>query len=127
MLKAYCSHPNQLSIHKLSKTKNTLFLQLIIYNRIENIMNQPSLNTVANSINQDQQSELSEQIIELQTSMAHLELIIERLDKVVTSQDQHIQTLQRQMQMLYKQIESQTHLEDSIAPFDVLEDRPPHY
>ncbi|WP_367106190.1 SlyX family protein [uncultured Psychrobacter sp.] len=71
-------------------------------------------------------SELQDQMIELQMSMAHLEMTVEQLNQVITRQDAHIQTLQRQLQLVYKQVENQSP-EESIAPFDVIADRPPHY
>ena len=72
------------------------------------------------------QDDLQAQVIDLQTSLAHLEVTVERLNDVITRQDKDIHTLQRQLQLIYKQIDSQA-TEVSIAPFDVMADRPPHY
>ena len=72
------------------------------------------------------QDDLQAQVIDLQTSLAHLEVTVERLNDVITRQDRDIHTLQRQLQLIYKQIDSQA-TEVSIAPFDVMADRPPHY
>ncbi|WP_430737268.1 SlyX family protein [Psychrobacter sp. VH5] len=72
------------------------------------------------------QDDLQAQVIDLQTSLAHLEVTVERLNDVITRQDRDIHTLQRQLQLIYKQIENQDS-ESGIAPFDVMEDRPPHY
>lgn len=71
-------------------------------------------------------SELEAQLIELQMSVAHLELTAEQLNAVITKQDRHLRTLQRQLQLLYKQIESRQD-DEGIAPFNVMEDKPPHY
>jgi len=71
-------------------------------------------------------SEMEAQLIELQMSVAHLELTVEQLNLVITKQDKHLRTLQRQLQLLYKQVESQNN-DEGIAPFDVMNDKPPHY
>jgi len=59
-------------------------------------------------------------------NLSHLEVTVERLDEVITRQDRDIQTLQRQLQFIYEQVQNQDG-EGGVAPFDVMEDRPPHY
>lgn len=66
------------------------------------------------------------QLVELQMNVAHLELTVEQLNLVITKQDHQLRTLQRQLQLLYQQIEGAQ--EDSgIAPFNLIDDKPPHY
>ena len=80
----------------------------------------PNLNTADSS-----DSLLMQQMTALQITVTYLEDTIERLDAVVATQDKQMQDMQRQLKLLYGQLTQKG--EQTIAPFDVLADRPPHY
>lgn len=69
--------------------------------------------------------DLTQQVTDLQITVAYLEDTLERLDTVVAAQDKQLQDMQRQLKLLYGQISQKG--EQTIAPFDVVADRPPHY
>ena len=85
------------------------------------VADEPSGLSVANTSD----SRLMQQLTDIQITVAYLEDTIERLDSVVAAQDKQIQDIQRQLKLLYGQL---THKEEAtIAPFDIVADRPPHY
>lgn len=69
---------------------------------------------------------LEQSLFDLQTQMAFMEDTIETLNSIVTEQSGLIETHTRQLQLLYQKLESQTQ-GSQIQPFDLLNDRPPHY
>lgn len=69
---------------------------------------------------------LETNLVEVQTQLAFIEDTIEKLDQVITHQSQLIANQQRQLQLLYQKLESQMS-GSQIQPFDLLNDRPPHY
>ncbi len=64
-------------------------------------------------------------LIELQIKVAYLEHTLEALNDVIVQQDRLIKDLQDQLRLLYRQLESRA--DTTVAPFDLLADRPPHY
>lgn len=71
-------------------------------------------------------SDLEQQIIQLQSQIAFMEDTIETLNDIVTAQSQQLADQQRQLQLLFQKIQS-TDNASQIVPFDVLNDKPPHY
>ncbi|UNU73151.1 SlyX family protein [Moraxella nasovis] len=63
-------------------------------------------------------------IVELQIKLAYLEEMVESLNDVVTRQDRLLTDLQDQLKLMYGQLQNK---ENTITPFDLLADRPPHY
>lgn len=72
------------------------------------------------------QTNLESQIIALQSQVAFMEDTLDTLNAIVTAQSQQLADQQRQLQLLYQKV---THSDNNsqIQPFDVLNDRPPHY
>lgn len=69
---------------------------------------------------------LETQLIELQTQLAFMEDTIDRLDHIVIAQSQQLADQQRQLQLLFQKLQA-TENPSQITPFDVTNDRPPHY
>ncbi len=69
---------------------------------------------------------LTQDLIDLQTQMVFMEDTVDKLDNIVTEQSQLIADQQRQLQLLYQKLETQTQ-GSQIQPFDLLNDKPPHY
>lgn len=71
-------------------------------------------------------SALENQLIALQSQVAFMEDTLDTLNAIVTAQSQQLADQQRQLQLLYQKV---THSDNNsqIQPFDVLNDRPPHY
>ncbi|VXB06744.1 SlyX protein [Enhydrobacter sp. AX1] len=69
---------------------------------------------------------LTQEFIDLQTQVAFMEDTLDKLDNIVTEQSQLIADQQRQLQLLYQKLETQTQ-GSQIQPFDLLNDKPPHY
>lgn len=70
--------------------------------------------------------QLQQSLIDLQTQVAFMEDTIEKLDSIVTEQSQLIADQTRQLQLMYQKMESQ-HGGSQIQPFDLMNDKPPHY
>lgn len=68
---------------------------------------------------------IDQDVIELQTRLSFLEDTVEQLNQVIARQDRQLMDLQDQLRLIYRQLESKN--EVSVAPFDLLADRPPHY
>lgn len=68
---------------------------------------------------------MNAEIVDLQIKVAHLEASMDALNAVIVRQDRIIQDLQDQLKLIYRQMD--TKADAGIAPFDLLEDRPPHY
>lgn len=71
-------------------------------------------------------SALENQLIALQSQVAFMEDTLDTLNAIVTAQSQQLTDQQRQLQLLYQKVTS-TDNASQILPFDVLNDRPPHY
>lgn len=69
---------------------------------------------------------LTQALIDLQTQVLFMEDTLDKLDNIVTEQSQLIADQQRQLQLLYQKVETQTQ-GSQIQPFDLLNDKPPHY
>lgn len=69
---------------------------------------------------------LTQDLIDLQTQVLFMEDTVDKLDNIVTEQSQLIADQQRQLQLLYQKLETQTQ-GSQIQPFDLLNDKPPHY
>lgn len=69
---------------------------------------------------------LTQALIDLQTQVLFMEDTVDKLDNIVTEQSQLIADQQRQLQLLYQKLETQTQ-GSQIQPFDLLNDKPPHY
>ena len=69
---------------------------------------------------------LTQALIDLQTQVLFMEDTLDKLDNIVTEQSQLIADQQRQLQLLYQKLETQTQ-GSQIQPFDLLNDKPPHY
>ncbi|MDO4441739.1 MAG: SlyX family protein [Moraxella sp.] len=67
------------------------------------------------------------QLIDLQIKISYLENTVDDLNTVITSQTLQIKDLQDQLKLIYRYLENQHGNDDGIAPFDLLNDRPPHY
>lgn len=74
----------------------------------------------------DKIEKLEQGLIDLQTQVAFMEDTVEQLDRIVTEQSQLIADQTRQLQLMYQKLESQ-HSTSQIQPFDLLNDKPPHY
>lgn len=69
---------------------------------------------------------MQQAIIDLQSQIAFLEDTVEALNLRVAEQSRELADQHRQLQLLYQKIDSQTTV-NTIAPFDLLADKPPHY
>lgn len=69
---------------------------------------------------------LESQIIALQSQVAFMEDTLDTLNAIVTAQSQQLADQQRQLQLLYQKV-TYSDNNSQIQPFDVLNDRPPHY
>ena len=69
---------------------------------------------------------VTQDFINLQTQVLFMEDTLDKLDNIVTEQSQLIADQQRQLQLLYQKLETQTQ-GSQIQPFDLLNDKPPHY
>lgn len=69
---------------------------------------------------------MQQAIIDLQSQIAFLEDTVEALNLRVAEQSRELADQHRQLQLLYQKIDSQT-TTNTIAPFDLLADKPPHY
>lgn len=75
------------------------------------------------------QTNLESQIIALQSQVAFMEDTLDTLDTlnaIVTAQSQQLADQQRQLQLLFQKITSSDNA-SQIQPFDLMNDRPPHY
>lgn len=63
-------------------------------------------------------------VVDLQIKLAYLEDMVESLNAVVARQDKQLADLQDQLKIIYAQLQNKT---DTVATFDVLADKPPHY
>lgn len=72
----------------------------------------------------DMSADLSRDVIDLQIKVAYLENTIDTLNDVIATQDRALKDLQDQLKFIYRFLENQ---HDAPAPFDLLNDRPPHY
>ncbi|WP_435367502.1 SlyX family protein [Faucicola atlantae] len=71
-------------------------------------------------------ADMQQAIIDLQSQIAFLEDTVEALNLRVAEQSRELADQHRQLQLLYQKIDSQT-TTNTIAPFDLLADKPPHY
>lgn len=62
-------------------------------------------------------------IIDLQIRLSYLEQTIDELNAVVTCQNQELAELQAKLRLIYQAIKDK----QTVAAFDVLGDKPPHY
>ena len=69
---------------------------------------------------------LTQALIDLQTHVLFMEDTLDKLDNIATEQSQLIADQQRQLQLLYQKVETQTQ-GSQIQPFDLFNDKPPHY
>ena len=65
-------------------------------------------------------------IEDLQVRIAFLDDLVEQLNDQVAQQSQEIMDLNKKMKILYQRVES-ADLDEGIAPFDPLTNKPPHY
>ena len=79
-------------------------------------------NSDSERLNQLQQK----MIDDLQVKVAFLDDLVEQLNAQVALQNQQLSDLKQQMQLLYRRVEA-ADLEEGIAAFDVINDKPPHY
>lgn len=70
---------------------------------------------------------MNQELIELQIKIAYLENTVDELNQVVTSQTLQLTDLQNQLKLIYRYLEQRHDNDDGIMPFDLLNDRPPHY
>lgn len=68
---------------------------------------------------------MTDELIELQIKLAYLEKQSDELNAVVIAQDKRIKDLEDQIRLLYKHLQNKA--DETVAPFDLLADRPPHY
>lgn len=71
-------------------------------------------------------ADMQQAIIDLQSQIVFLEDTVEALNLRVAEQSCELADQQRQLQLLYQKIDSQA-TANTIAPFDLLADKPPHY
>ncbi|MEC7120799.1 MAG: SlyX family protein [Pseudomonadota bacterium] len=64
---------------------------------------------------------------ELEMRVAFLDELTESLNGVIADQNQQLLVLQTQMKLLYQRVQAVKVEDDGVAPFDVYDDRPPHY
>lgn len=76
--------------------------------------------------NIDNQAPLSAPIEDLQVRIAFLDDLVDQLNTQIAIQGRELADLKKQMKILYQRVDG-SHLEDGIAAFDPLNDRPPHY
>ncbi len=69
---------------------------------------------------------LENQLIALQSQFAFMEDTLDALNAIVTAQSQQLADQQRQIQLLYQKTANPNQT-SHIQPFDVENDRPPHY
>ncbi len=69
---------------------------------------------------------LENQLIALQSQFAFMEDTLYALNAIVTTQSQQLADQQRQIQLLYQKTANPNQT-SHIQPFDVENDRPPHY
>lgn len=69
---------------------------------------------------------MQQAIIDLQSQIVFLEDTVEALNLRFAEQSCELADQQRQLQLLYQKIDSQA-TANTIAPFDLLADKPPHY
>lgn len=81
---------------------------------------------MTNAKNMDDHAPLSAPIEDLQVRIAFLDDLVEQLNEEVTRQNAELADLKKQMQILYQRVEA-SDLSQGIAPFDPLNDIPPHY
>ena len=74
----------------------------------------------------DDQASFSAPIEDLQVRIAFLDDLVDQLNDQITKQNQEIANLQKQMQLLYRRVEA-SDLQEGIAQFDPILDKPPHY
>ncbi|ENU4316891.1 SlyX family protein [Acinetobacter baumannii] len=74
----------------------------------------------------DDQASFSAPIEDLQVRIAFLDDLVEELNQQLAIQTLEIADLKKQMQLLYQRVES-ADLSESVAPFDPLTNKPPHY
>lgn len=70
-------------------------------------------------------ADLANHLIDLQIKLAYLENTVDTLNDVIAKQDRELKDLQDQLKLIYKFLEKEH--DESIAPFDLLADKPPHY
>ena len=74
----------------------------------------------------DDQASFSAPIEDLQVRIAFLDDLVDQLNDQIAKQNQEIANLQKQMQLLYHRVEA-SDLQEGIAQFDPILDKPPHY
>ncbi|WP_269914491.1 SlyX family protein [Acinetobacter sp. HY1485] len=74
----------------------------------------------------DDQASFSAPIEDLQVRIAFLDDLVDQLNDQIAKQNQEIANLQKQMQLLYRRVEA-SDLQEGIAQFDPILDKPPHY
>lgn len=74
----------------------------------------------------DDQASFSAPIEDLQVRIAFLDDLVDQLNEQIAKQNQEIANLQKQMQLLYRRVEA-ADLEEGIAAFDPMANKPPHY
>lgn len=72
-------------------------------------------------------SNFNAQLTDLQIKIAFLENTVDELNTIITSQSLQIKDLQDQLKLIYRYLEYRHAQDDGIAPFDLLNDKPPHY
>lgn len=77
-------------------------------------------------INLNEQASFSAPIEDLQVRIAFLDELVDQLNTQIAIQDREINDLKKQMKILYQRVEGAS-LDDGIASFDPISDRPPHY
>lgn len=76
--------------------------------------------------NFDDQASFSAPIEDLQVRITFLDDLVEQLNDQVAQQSLEIADLKKQMKLLYQRVES-ADLSESVAAFDPMTNRPPHY
>lgn len=74
----------------------------------------------------DDHATLSRLIEDLQVRIAFLDDLVDQLNDQVAQQNTEIMDLNKKMKILYQRVES-ADLDEGIAPFDPVTNRPPHY
>lgn len=76
--------------------------------------------------NFDDHASFSAPIEDLQVRIAFLDDLVEQLNQQLAIQTKEIADLKKQMQILYQRVEA-SDLSEGIAPFDPMNNKPPHY
>lgn len=88
---------------------------------------EPSAQLCHSNSDSERLNQLQQKMIDdLQVKVAFLDDLVEQLNAQVALQNQQLSDLKQQMQLLYRRVEA-ADVQDGIAAFDVINDKPPHF